>query len=309
MPARHIPPEPWTGRDDPEDGEFAKRIHHLMSDDGNRAILGFACDSGVVRNRGRAGAKEGPTALRKALANLAVPADASSLHDLGDVAVENDDLEDGQSLLAEQIAVNLYNLDRLVVFGGGHETAFGSYSGLHRKYPDKRIGIINLDAHLDLRLPGEKGPSSGTPFTQIRELNPGNFDYLCIGLALESNTQALLRRADNWDVKTIYDRELLENPAAADGEIEAIIARSDLIYLTLCLDVLPHYQAPGVSAPAARGLPLAIVENVVSKVLRSSREQNRAIPVADIVELSPPHDRDDMTAKTAAFLARQLLFS
>ena len=49
-----------------------------------------------------------------------------------------------------------------VVLGGGHETAYGSHLGLG---PRPRLGVLNLDAHFDLR--EAERPTSGTPFRQI----------------------------------------------------------------------------------------------------------------------------------------------
>src|ERR687884_322191 len=48
------------------------------------------------------------------------------------------------------------------VLVGGHETAYGHYLGYVRA--GRPVGIINLDAHLDLRpVEGGRG-NSGTPF-------------------------------------------------------------------------------------------------------------------------------------------------
>lgn len=309
MPVHHIAPVPWSGRNDPEDGEEAVRLHHLAGDSGTRALLGFACDAGVVRNKGRPGARQGPQAIRTALANLAAPPRAKPFADLGDIAVEGDDLETGQSALADKISDALKSYQRLVVLGGGHETAFGSYCGLAKAYPDKRIGIVNLDAHFDLRLVGPDGPSSGTPFSQIREYDPARFDYLCLGIADESNSQALVTRAKNWGVATVSDHALIADSSAADREIEAIIARNDLIYLTIDIDVLPHFQAPGVSAPAARGVPLATIEHIIGYLLAQCTASETLCPLADIVETCPAHDLQSVTSKTAAFMVRRLLFS
>ena len=56
-----------------------------------------------------------------------------------------------------------------LVLGGGHEVAFGSWSGLNRHLGGNgKVGIINLDAHFDLRMKQELA-SSGTPFFQIAE--------------------------------------------------------------------------------------------------------------------------------------------
>ena len=296
----------WTGRLDPEDGSDAIRLHQLVTPDAKRAVIGFACDAGVKRNKGRVGAKDGPAALRQALANLAAPQNALAFSDLGDVVVTGDALEAGQDTLAKAIADALSLHDRLVVLGGGHETAFASYQGLRKRYRDARIGILNLDAHLDLRLPGEAGGSSGTPFAQIRALDPERFDYLCVGYAEEANTQALFKRAQDWGVGLVRDHDLIADPLAANRAISELIARNDRVYLTIDIDVLSHCQAPGVSAPAARGVSLSTIEQIVGFVIAKAGDR---LALADLVELCPAYDQDGVTAKTAALLARRLLMS
>jgi formiminoglutamase len=307
MSVTRTPAPDWSGRMDPEDGPDAIRLHQLVTPGARRAVIGFACDAGVTRNKGRIGAKQGPAALRQALANFAAPADAEPFSDLGDVTVDGDALEAGQETLANAIADALSDHERVVVLGGGHETAFASFRGLRKAHPKARIGILNLDAHLDLRLPSEAGGSSGTPFAQIRELDPDGFDYLCVGYAEESNTQALLKRAQEWGVKLVRDHELIADPLAANPAITDLTARNDLVYLTIDIDVLSHFQAPGVSAPAARGVPFSTIERIVSFVLKTAADLNTSLPLADLVEVSPAHDRDGVTAKTAAVLARRLL--
>lgn len=306
MSVTRTPPQDWTGRMDPEDGENAIRLHQLVKPGAKRAVIGFACDAGVKRNKGRVGAREGPAALRQALANLSAPQSAHMFSDLGDVAVTGDALEAGQEALANAIANALSSHERLVVLGGGHETAFASFRGLRHEHRDARIGILNLDAHLDLRLPGESGGSSGTPFAQIRELDPEGFDYLCVGYAEEANTQALMKRAQDWGVGLVRDHELIANPLAAHESIAALIARNDLVYLTIDIDVLSHFQSPGVSAPAARGVPLSTIEQIVGFVLERAGDR---LMLADLVELCPAYDQDGVTAKTAALLARRILMT
>jgi formiminoglutamase len=292
----------WQGRIDSEDGAAARRMHQCVMADAPRALIGFACDAGVRRNQGRPGAADGPRALRQALANLAAPVEFAGFADVGDIDV-GDDLEAGQAALRVAVAAALQTHSRLIVLGGGHETAFGSHMGVRSAFPLARIGIINLDAHLDLRMPGAAGASSGTPFYQIRMQDPARFDYLCLGVAAESNTEALIARAQAWDVGMITDKTLIADPAAADRAISDLAARCDMLHLSICLDVLPYAQAPGVSAPAARGVPLATIERLIDVILAAGKPS----PLIDIVELSPPHDESGMTARTAAFLVRTLL--
>jgi formiminoglutamase len=304
--ATHRPAPTWSGRSDPEDGPLAVRMHHCVRANATRAITGFACDLGVRRNQGRAGAADGPRALRQALANLAAPVDFC-FADLGDIAPDTDDLEAAQAAMAAHLAAALATHERVVVSGGGHETAFASFCGLRAAFPQARIGIVNLDAHLDLRAIGPAGATSGTPFAQIRAADPARFDYLCLGLAREANTEALLARARDWGVGMVEDHALIADPLAGHAALDALMARNDLLYLTVCLDVLAHMQAPGVSAPAARGVPLATIEGVIAHALARAKDGSARIALCDIVELAPAHDHAGMTAKTAALIARRML--
>ena len=68
-----------------------------------------------------------------------------------------------------------------------------------------------------------------------------------------------------------------------------------------CVDVLPGSCAPGVSAPAALGLPLAHVEKLIDGILSSGR-----LVAAGNAELNPEMDRDNLTAKTAARLTARI---
>ena len=135
-----------------------------------------------------------------------------------------------------------------------------------------------------------------------------SFDYLCIGVARESNTQALFERAEEWGVQIIFDNELIKRGStAAFKKIDAMASRVDIIYLSIDIDLLPHYQAPGVSAPAVRGVAFSTVEEIVAYINSACIQHSTNMPLADFVEVSPPYDVNNMTAKSAAILARRLL--
>jgi formiminoglutamase len=182
----------WQGRIDSEEGPLALRWHQQVRALPAQArpgtvLLGFACDEGVSRNQGRTGAREGPLALRRAMANMAWHHDGP-VYDGGDVACQGHDLERAQEALAEQLAQLCDAGHFPLVFGGGHEVAYGSFMGLSRhagRQPLKpRIGIINFDAHFDLRA-GSRA-NSGTPFRQIAEacIAQGSaFSYLVFGIS------------------------------------------------------------------------------------------------------------------------------
>jgi formiminoglutamase len=276
---------------------------------GGSAILGFASDEGVRRNHGRTGAAGGPAAIRNMLARLPIHRPIS-LYDAGDVACTNGDLEGAQDRLAEQIAALLARETRPVVLGGGHEIAYGSFLGLAKhlgsQLASTNVLVVNFDAHFDLRLAPR--PNSGTPFRQIAELcaaRGATFRYLCFGISELANTSALFERARSLGVEYRLDEEM--RASASEGlrsRLRQIITGVDKIYLSIDLDVLPAGAAPGVSAPAARGVALEIIEDFIDEILSSGK-----LALADIAELNPLLDRDDQTARIAARLAYRLAIS
>lgn len=301
----------WTGRVDPEPD--SPRWHQVIGEFADATtpgavLLGFACDEGVRRNKGRPGAAAAPAAIRKALAGLAWHRNGPA-YDAGDVVCVDGELEAAQVRLALKLAEVLAGGHFPLVLGGGHEVAFGTWQGLaaHLERSGERaprIGIINLDAHFDLRDPAH-AHSSGTPFAQIAEAAAARgwpFRYACLGVSRASNTRALFRRAAELDVMVREDREITPTDLAeVQAVLNAFITGCDHLYLTIDIDVLPACEAPGVSAPAARGVPLALVEVLAEQVRDSGK-----LRVADLAELNPEHDIDQRTARVAARLVHLL---
>jgi formiminoglutamase len=300
---------PWHGRDDSADSGDTRRWHHVVRPfDGEAsdgvALIGFACDEGVRRNGGRPGAAEGPAALRAALANMPLHGEPA-LYDAGDVSCDDGALDAAQARLAARVAQVRAQRALPVVLGGGHEIAFGTFQGLTASLaPHERLLIVNLDAHFDLREAAEG--NSGTPFRQIHDWCVDHrvaFDYRVLGVSRYANTRALFDRADRFGVRYWEDETLqdLACAATACAELANDLARADAIYLTICLDVLPGDKAPGVSAPAALGVPLACIERIADTVMASGK-----VAAFDIAEFNPRFDRDGSTARIAARLVARI---
>ena len=297
----------WGGREDSAEGEAARRWHQVVRTrdtvDGRLALVGFACDAGVARNKGRTGAVTGPGALRKALANIAAHA-VTAIDDLGDVACAGDALEQAQEEFASVVAATVAAGAVPLGLGGGHEIAYASYLGLERAVPPGgSIGIVNFDAHFDLRA-GDRA-TSGTPFRQALEhaaAQGRKAEYLCIGVSRFANTDALYQRARSLGVRWVQDEDVrADRFDALRAEVGELLERVDHVYLTICLDVFPAAAAPGVSAPAALGVEPALVERLVEVVLDSGK-----LRVADVVELNPKFDIDSRTARLAARLVARI---
>ncbi|GAA4049612.1 formimidoylglutamase [Arthrobacter methylotrophus] len=311
-----IRPTPWTGRFD-GDGEQHRRWWQVVtpytpcaespgaSEAGPRpaVVVGFRSDEGVRRNKGRTGAAAAPVAIRQALAPLAFHLDRD-VFDAGDVVVEDGSLEAGQERAGRVISALLDAGKLTVLLGGGHETAFASYLGVagsEAMRSGKRLGVLNLDAHFDLR--DEPVPSSGTPFLQMARAEAAasrELKYAVVGISEPNNTRALFDTAHRLGVKYLLDEDC--SAEAVREFVGRFLDTVDVLYLTIDLDVLPASVAPGVSAPAAYGVPLP----VISAVCRQLAASGKLLHV-DVAELNPGFDIDSRTAKVAARLVNTLL--
>jgi formiminoglutamase len=311
----------WTGRRDTgERGDTARLFERVRAFDGAAqaraplaeapVLIGFCCDEGVRRNQGRIGAAHAPRVLRRALAGL--PAHRlNQCFDAGDVRCEGEDLEGAQAALGVRVRDVLAAGARPIVIGGGHEVAWGTYSGLRRWLSEqapprgaRRLLVVNFDAHFDLRTarPG----NSGTPFDQIArdcEARGALWRYACFGVSELANTSALFARAGEIGAHYVLDVAMRERDLDDRlAELDRLIGEADDVYLTIDLDVLPASVAPGVSAPAALGAPLAVIEAMVMRVRASGK-----LRAADIAEYNPQYDQDNHAARAAARLLYRLL--
>jgi formiminoglutamase len=305
---------PWQGRIDSEDGSRGLRWHQVVNqhttDLPRCTLLGFACDLGVQANKGRVGAKAGPEAIRAALANMAWHAPVA-LHDDGDI-VASDDLESAQHQFSQKVLACLQSNDFVVAMGGGHEIAWASYQGFYHYLekqgtPDKKIGIINFDAHFDLRKPAPH-TSSGTPFWQIAQFNQQRqqpFHYTCLGVSQAANTPALFDMAQTTGTRYLCDMDC--NVVAAKQVLAPMFTEIDELYVTICLDAFPASMAPGVSAPSALGIAPQFVINMLHYFAEAQSMFGFTWRLADVAEMNPCYDVHSQTAKLAARLVFELL--
>jgi formiminoglutamase len=317
---RPLSPGVWQGRIDDEEDRDSFRWHQVvepvdLSDSrlkpagaGSLCIcfLGFCCDEGVERNMGRRGAAKAPQAIRKEMANFPLSfAETTRLFDAGDLCFsDGETLTQAQSQLAilvkRMLSLNFFP----ILLGGGHEIALGHYMGLYNSTADAAdapvLGIINFDAHFDLR-PYRNGPNSGTMFRQIADFCKKNhrpFRYFCLGLQGYGNTARLFKVADRLKVEYVMAKEI-DEPALPGiiEKLERFTQGSDFIYLTLCADVFSSAFAPGVSATQPFGLHPEVVLKLLKPIFRTGKVKG-----FDIAEVSPRFDEDNRTAKLAAIV-------
>ncbi|MDN3503912.1 formimidoylglutamase [Psychrobacter sp. 5A.1] len=327
----HTPFDPnlWTGRQEPYESEKARYWYQLVKKYESQpvSLIGFACDQGVRRNLGRVGAIGAPKSIRTAFAKLPCSATLQNkfeteylmklVGDAGDVKCLDDNelldksLEVAQADYTRRVTSLIKQNSFVIGIGGGHEIAYASYLGLWKAlnsdnksqmYSDcktTQIGIINFDAHLDLRQ-GPKG-TSGTPFRQISEHNLTNnqkFNYCAIGISQYSNTLALFDRAEELGVTIISDDSCIRLLwADIQSQLDNFLDTVDVIYLTIDMDGFEAAIVPGVSAPAAKGMRLDFVERCIEYIFSKAK-----VMIADIAEVNPTYDIDGRSSKVAARL-------
>jgi formiminoglutamase len=208
-------------------------------------------------------------------------------------------MEGAQSRLAEVVANVVRTGHRPLILGGGHETAWGTFQGIVAAKPDASVGVINIDAHLDLR--ADEPGNSGTPFNQIAAWCAAHgrpCPYLCIGVAQPSNTAASFERLGRLGGGIIPDTAFVswerEKPY---NFIDLFTHRFEQIHLSVDFDVLTAATMPAVSAPAVRGIQLEAVEAILQRILVTNK-----VAAVDLVELNPAYDIDTRGTRVAAGL-------
>jgi formiminoglutamase len=268
-------------------------------------LVGFPQDEGVRRNQGRPGAALAPAEIRRWLWRLTT-ADAAADIDLatappldaGNVRTPRN-LEEAQEALAEVVAGILLSGAVPVVLGGGHETAYGHFLGYVKA--GRPVGILNLDAHLDVRPCHAALGHSGSPFRQALEHPtrplPGD-RYVCLGAQPQSVSRQHWHyvRQRGGVVRWCAELEGMAGNVLLE-EIARLAGAGCQVYVTIDADVAQVADVPGVSAPNPLGLP----GRQVVRCARLAGESARVTSL-DLVEISPPHDRDGQSARWAAVL-------
>ena len=291
----------WNGRFDSNE-EVDLRIWQGIkpfqeSEEGTGVcFVGYDTDDGVGRNQGRTGAQEGSNAIRKAMQSFPV-VENLKIYDLKNL--ESRVLEEAQKEYSEKI----FNVIKKGIFpiglGGGHDIAFGSYSGVRKAYPDKKIGIVNFDTHLDIR-PYDNGATSGTSFKQILDKDE-NVKYAIVGFKKQGNTKRLIDTAKSFGV-LMLDEEFEEG--YINEELKKYFSDVDVIYITFCMDVFDAADAPGVSAPTIMGLDPKKGKRILRKLIETGK-----VACVDFAEVNPKYDIDSRTAKLAGSLAYDIMLN
>jgi agmatinase len=200
---------------------------------------------------------------------------------LSDVDCAADD-----ALIAEAVTETI-NADAIpLVLGGDHAVSYPVVAALAARHGP--LNILHFDAHPDLYADFEGNPRShASPFARI--LEGGHAKHIVqVGIrTLNLHCRAQAAR---------YNVEILP---MLDFDLGMVPILDGPLYISVDLDGIDPSEAPGVAHPEPGGLTVREVLSIIAK-------QRARIVGADIVELNPRRDVNDITATVAAKLVREI---
>lgn len=269
-------------------------------------LLGVPFDVTIL---GRRGAKEGPAGVRRAFLTclsyepgLGIDLSEQRIADVGDVDVIHTNVEQTWDRVSTVVAGLVSTGTPLVVIGGDHGLAFPVLRGAGQALAGKRIGVISVDAHFDVRVSHHGEPSSGIPFRWIMDRHGDQFagrNLVEVGIAGWLNTRRYHEYLTEIGARVITMREILKGDwNALVAEAIAIAADgTDGIWMTFDIDAIEGATAGATNVPAIGGLSPFQAQDIV----HAFAQHPRALGL-DIMEVSPPLNATGLTERQAASL-------
>lgn len=284
----------WNGKidsfeeDDLKLWQVVKDISEVQ-EKGGVCFVGYDTEDGILRDEGVAGAAEGADAIRKGLSELPSIKNLR-IYDYGNL--EKKTLEEAQEEYSEKIA-DIYSKGLFPIgLGGGHDIVYGAYKGIRKAFPDKKIGIISFDAHLDIKSYDER-MTSETSFKKILDEDK-NVEYAITGFQRLENSRSLIRNADEKGV-LVLEEEYLEEFTISS--LKSFVKKMDIVYVTICMDVFDGSAAPGVSFPTVLGMD----SKKGRRILRALMETKKVVCL-DFAEINPRYDVANRTSRLAGYM-------
>ncbi|PFW92813.1 formimidoylglutamase [Bacillus pseudomycoides] len=232
----------------------------------------------------------------------------SVLYDCGDITMHVTDIKESHA----RIAKTLGSLTKLnpqmvpIILGGDHSISFPSISGFASS--KGKVGIIQFDAHHDLRNLEDGGPSNGTPFRSLLENDViAGKQLVQIGIRNFSNARTYHEYAKEHGVK-VYTMKHVREVAIKDIITESIeiLRRQGVtaIYVSVDMDVLDQAFAPGCPAIGPGGMDSTTLLDAITTL-----GQEPLVQGMDIVEIDPTLDFRDMTSRVAAQVIMSFLLA
>lgn len=226
--------------------------------------------------------------------------------------------------IAQEIKKTLLKEEVPIVLAGDHSSALGTITGIKMAYPNKRIGVIWIDAHADLH----------TPYTTPS----GNMHGMPIACVLaEDNKERLQNKPDDETVEyweklknlggispkihyndlvyialrdfepqedflikkhkvRVFNLQEIRKKAVERVAIESLnyLDHCDLIYVSFDVDSMDSRISSGTGTPVPNGITEKEAGNLIYYIMRSKK-----IVCFEMVEINPTLDKENLMAENA----------
>lgn len=224
------------------------------------------------------------------------------LVDLGDVELFPTDLARTSGAIAAFVERVARTGAFPLILGGDHYVTLpcveGFLAGLPAVRPGARVGYVHVDNHLDMfdQHPVWGPVYHGSTVRRVSELpglDPANM--LLVG-------QTGLAGRETWDylrkhgltLVTLGEVRRRGMRAALDGALARLCARTDVLYVSIDIDVVACAYAPGTGGIVLDGIEARQLFEAVSVLAR------HPVAALDLVEVAPNYDPAELTIRLAA---------
>ena len=266
---------------------------HNTSPEAPLAIAGVPLD---IATTNRAGARDGPAAIRRAsrmvgssFPDLWPDAEDMDFSDVGNFGLVMGDIE--RSLAA--IEAQASRFPHLIAMGGDHLITLALLRALAKRHGP--VALVHFDAHVDTWEENYKAPvTHGTNFRIA--INEGLVDprkMIQIGIRCSVEREV-------WDWTLSQGVQIVTAEAVHESKPEAIAEQvrsligSAKTYLTFDIDGLDPSCAPGTGTPVVGGLHSWQARGILRRLIDID------FVGMDLVEVAPAYDVGEITALAGA---------
>lgn len=226
--------------------------------------------------------------------------------------------------LANEIKKTLLKEEVPIVLAGDHSSALGTISGIKMAYPNKRIGVIWIDAHADLHTPytTPSGNMHGMPIACVlgednkeRQQNKPDDETIeyweklkslgGISPKIQYNDLVYIALRDfepqeDYLIKKhkvrVFNLAEIRKKAVERVAIESLnyLDHCDIIYVSFDVDSMDSRISSGTGTPVPNGITEKEAGNLIYYIMRSKK-----IVCFEMVEINPTLDKENLMAENA----------
>jgi arginase len=226
--------------------------------------------------------------------------------------------------LAKEIQKTITKNEVPIVLAGDHSSALGTISGIRMAYPEKRLGVIWIDAHADLHSPytTPSGNMHGMPLACVlgednkdRQQNKPddetveywdklkNLGGICPKINYNDLVFIALRDfepQEDYIIKRnkvrVFNLQEIRKKAVERVAIESLnyLDHCDLIYVSFDVDSMDSRISSGTGTPVPNGITEKEAGNLIYYIMRSKK-----ICCFEMVEINPTLDKENLMAENA----------